>query len=58
MRFYSFFARFWVNYRVFLVGCPLFLTTFVVVKTTLHTVRTYGVVQTRFKVHTNLKLLI
>lgn len=21
MRFYSFFARFWVNYRVFLGGC-------------------------------------
>lgn len=25
MRFYSFFARFWVNYRVFLGGCLSFL---------------------------------
>ncbi|MCE8722066.1 hypothetical protein, partial [Bacteroides thetaiotaomicron] len=25
MRFYSFFARFWVNYRIFLGGCLSFL---------------------------------
>ena len=54
MCFYSFFARFWVNYRVFLGGCLSFfgdyilykctyLSIFAAVKITLHiTVRTYG----------------
>lgn len=28
MRFYSFFARFWVNYRIFLGGCLSFLIDF------------------------------
>ena len=70
MRFCSFFARFWVNYRVFLGGCLpflidfgvifykcIYLSTFAIVKITLHTYRQgLRVVQT--KVHTNFKLLI
>jgi hypothetical protein len=31
MCFYSFFARFWVNYRVFLGGCLSFLIDFGVI---------------------------
>lgn len=53
MRFYSFFVRFWVNYRVFWGGCLSFwgiiffiivhIKYFAAVKITLHiTVRTYG----------------
>ena len=31
MRFYSFFVRFWVNYRVFWGGCRSFLIDFGVI---------------------------
>ena len=71
MRFFRFFTRFWVNYRVFWGGCLsflidfgviffykcIYLSTFAIVKITLHIYRQdLRVVQT--KVHTNFKLLI